>query len=984
MNELEIKLGLNELSPVEIAYKEPTEIRLKNVPKINQTEDLVKYVCNHDGMALRYVSKKLITQDLCEIAIAQNAFALRYVPEKFITYDLCYKAVSNNGRVLEYVPEDMRSLSISEKAVSYYLGTSYRNYYDTEGAYLSKNKARIEKAKVCGEELGEYQGYPISFVPDSLLTDDLITKSIAYSPFSLRDVPTKKITKEIIALAVSLNGLALKYVPKNYHSKALIHTALENQPLAIQYVMPKFITQEMCCDLFEKDYSCFSYFPEEFVSVDMCLHLIDIKRFAIFEVPEKLLIEKFGTADIKLVTFEDFPEQMRNNKQVLDSIIAYYKDGALQIINWNERIIEKRGEEDNQARPVSGMPTNKRNIEIIPLRKETIDYITPKTIYPEEEAEVSVPVISIDIAKTYAEKKEEVIVSLEPASKESLPVMYKSRSMVLHELSEDSTVQTIYYISDIHIEHQILEKAQKELNKRADIPQTSLQVEFNAIISELLEKEIDEMIEGKSGLLLIGGDVADSINCSRQFYSILSERWSGKIVSVLGNHELWDGTSPYDWLNPNFQARKVEEIVGDYREMINSFWKNYFLENELLIKYKNGKYCTISENDILEATPEDLRDIICKSSLVVLGGIGYSGLNEYYNSDMGLYRKTIISLDEDIRRANMFCAVYNKVKQCAYDKQIIVLTHTPVYDWTKEPCHENWIYINGHTHHNSIINNKNGAIVLSDNQVGYKPRKWKLNAFTTDRLRYDPFESYSDGIYKITSEEYKEFNQGRGISCDGCNYEGNLYALKRNGMYMFVLESTRSLCLMVGGARRKLERDDIQYYYDNMEVYGQRVLEAVKPYQKVMQQISQEVQNFGGTGTIHGCIVDISWFSHIYVNPFDGKITSYWALDTLSRIAYDDIKELLEVNEPELLKSFLLECNNHALPLIEKHLMTKNNCTDLALLPQWVFGMEMYASSRVMKSVQYVWEQNVIRIWNDDVINGKVLQIEETDKVIEE
>ena len=49
---------------------------------------------------------------------------------------------------------------------------------------------------------------------------------------------------------------------------------------------------------------------------------------------------------------------------------------------------------------------------------------------------------------------------------------------------------------------------------------------------------------------------------------------------------------------------------------------------------------------------------------------------------------------------------------------------------------------------------------------------------------------------------------------------------------------------------------------------------------------------------------------------------------------------------------------------------------EIAIVPRWVLGTEMYAPSRIMKSVQYIWSQNVIRVWNEDVLCQK-----ENDKI---
>ena len=110
---------------------------------------------------------------------------------------------------------------------------------------------------------------------------------------------------------------------------------------------------------------------------------------------------------------------------------------------------------------------------------------------------------------------------------------------------------------------------------------------------------------------------------------------------------------------------------------------------------------------------------------------------------------------------------------------MIVLTHTQVSDWTNEPYIPQWVYINGHTNRNTLIRKIYGTTVLSDNQVGYKPTKLKLNAFTIQGW-YDPFKYFEDGIHEISPEEYKDFYNGRGISIRDKRNDGVRYVLKRN------------------------------------------------------------------------------------------------------------------------------------------------------------------------------------------------------------
>ena len=50
-------------------------------------------------------------------------------------------------------------------------------------------------------------------------------------------------------------------------------------------------------------------------------------------------------------------------------------------------------------------------------------------------------------------------------------------------------------------------------------------------------------------------------------------------------------------------------------------------------------------------------------------------------------------------------------------------------------------------------------------------------------------------------------------------------------------------------------------------------------YMDKLLNISKVIKSIGGDGSIHGCIVDIDYYNHIYINPVDGKITPYFAYD---------------------------------------------------------------------------------------------------------
>lgn len=199
-------------------------------------------------------------------------------------------------------------------------------------------------------------------------------------------------------------------------------------------------------------------------------------------------------------------------------------------------------------------------------------------------------------------------------------------------------------------------------------------------------------------------------------------------------------------------------------------------------------------------------------------------------------------------------------------------------------------------------------------------------------------------------------------------YPGDLYVLKYNGIYMFVLKSKSSLCLLDGGQRHKLAHD-INYYYKNIPEYIRKTLKTFTPYQKALSKISAEVKALGGDGTIHGCIVDIDWYNHIYLNPVDGKITPYYALNMTNKIVFSDVESLLKLSPyPPLLSNGK---SVHATKEKKISVLTRNTSKEwkLATLPQAVLDRSMYEPSHIMRSIQYMLDQNILRFWDDTILS---------------
>lgn len=526
---------------------------------------------------------------------------------------------------------------------------------------------------------------------------------------------------------------------------------------------------------------------------------------------------------------------------------------------------------------------------------------------------------------------------------------------------DSGLTERVYYVTDLHLEHQLDLDGKSFSDARAMVAE-----KITELIGEDLSDEFQRNpLAWESSLLLVGGDVAHCVELERLFYEELRRRWRGAIVAVLGNHELWYGDS--DGLG---EGRALSAIFEDYERALSESGV-HLLENALLFKYKGRTWQCISEGLLLEADTDDLEELCRESTCIVLGGLGFSGRNPQYNAALGLYRAAVDS-EEDERCSERFRAVYERVMHCAEHRQVIVLTHMQMANWSSAGYNPNWVYISGHTHQNVMIRSDDGTTVLSDNQIGYEPKEWNLHCFTR-RGVYDPLELLSDGIHPISKEQYVDFNRGHGITMRRFKWKGDLYALKRNDYYMFFIKNT-SLCMLEGGRRHKVECS-LEYYFENMDEYTRQIEAAFRPYRTALRKLANEVREFGGSGRIHGCIIDIDFFRHIYLNPFDGTITPYRAFSMYSWEGFPSVPALLSAEpawrfsqcEHTMLERYEKALVEGSIPILAHRAMDEG--VSLETVPEIVFDTEFaYDSSLIAKKIQYVLDQRVIRVWNDDVL----------------
>ena len=508
--------------------------------------------------------------------------------------------------------------------------------------------------------------------------------------------------------------------------------------------------------------------------------------------------------------------------------------------------------------------------------------------------------------------------------------------------------QMVYYITDLHLTHRI---------KNADCKSKN---DIIFVLKNIIE-DIFFAFRGKK-LILIGGDTSSDFFVFNSFIKLLSKtleerKYRADIIFLLGNHELW-----------GYPGEDFTSIVSKYNSLLREQGM-YLLQNDILYIDADYRLNRITTEEFISSDKSTIRKILSNTRLVIFGGLAFSGYNEEFNANNGIYRNTI-GRQTEIEETQKFEKMYNLVCDTVSDKNLIVFTHTPKKDWCKNPePQKNIVYVSGHTHRNYFYDDGEYRI-YADNQLGYYNENPKLKYFYLED-EYDCFSYFEDGIHTITGNQYNDFFRGMNIQMSFTRKVNILYMLKRNGYYCFIHRAqSGSLSILNGGALKKLDFTNIHYYYNNMDKVIAHIKKPLDSYTKYQEKISNEIEKIGGSGTIHGCIIDIDYFNHIYVNPSDMSITGYWAADMINKEVYPNIPALLREECPHLYNRYqkLLKGDKK-----NKIAIKGNSSHDLSLIPVKYLDTDIYKASREVKKMQKL-SSNILSVWYEPTTNETVIE----------
>ena len=519
------------------------------------------------------------------------------------------------------------------------------------------------------------------------------------------------------------------------------------------------------------------------------------------------------------------------------------------------------------------------------------------------------------------------------------------RTLVVPECTQSTPQCWVLYMTDLHLDEKIARMMSEDPNHTPEscIEKIVDEVCLSAIIPIWLSVIHRPVI-------LIGGDVSHDSRIVEMFYRGLRERRSNfPIIGILGNHELWDRNT---WA---FGGSSVESSSRFYSRMLGDMGA-CLLERSLIVYSRAREFHMMDENAILEATPGEIRSFTLDSMFTVFGGLGYSALSPKFNARNGMY-KGAVDPDEERELSGRMARLYHKIREAIPDRTVVVFTHTPMHEWTDEDYQPGWVYVHGHDHHNQQ-NMDEGYREYADGQIGYEGTL-QFNVFKLEWMR-DIFIDRPDGIHTITSDEYRAFYFLKGMRMQS-KMTNEIIMLKREGFYCFLVDDVKhGLKFLDGGVKRKASHD-IQYYYDNMARFAELTKSVLSGYNDSLKTIASDVKAFGGRGRIHGCIVDIDFFNHLYVNPLDGKVTPYFARDIVDKTVYPSVATLLQERCPELYANYI------SLEAGECRTLIDGSEPDGA--PVGYHSTDIYRISRMIYKFQRMEEYMVIRVWNDSILD---------------
>lgn len=488
----------------------------------------------------------------------------------------------------------------------------------------------------------------------------------------------------------------------------------------------------------------------------------------------------------------------------------------------------------------------------------------------------------------------------------------------------------IAYISDIHLESHIDENR-------------SLYQIAKMLTDSLESKSVD--------LIFFGGDTANNSDLCIQFYKIFVENidryYRSKIYVILGNHE--------------FLGFMSSKHSMDSDKCI-TFYKESLLQIGIHLLHNTS-------------------NVDVNNRCIIYGGTGFGKYNK-----IGLDCWPGIDVEKE---TNLFEVGYYNALNYAQDNHLCLfcIAHYPIEDCLNDKYSPVSIYFTGHTHRN-LLNIDSTKTIYADNQIGYYTHNISFK-FAQTGTEINPYITLQDGLYETTLGDYLQFyryigeyiGEGRLLS-QRLNSKSKMYVIKYSGYYGFFIVNCNGIQIVYGGQTRRItDLTDINYICDCFCNVLTNYMQLLLPLRTFQQHLSDELKNLGLDGTIHGCIVDIDYYHHIMINPYDGEVTFYYSpvwgnvqkLSTFENVieSMKTVSGYMSIDYNKLYMGYIAQKDNSLLAKVSnpKLLEIENLKNEIQQVDR---SGGMYYLSRRMNALQKLFDNRVLCDFDFDLANLKL------------
>lgn len=229
------------------------------------------------------------------------------------------------------------------------------------------------------------------------------------------------------------------------------------------------------------------------------------------------------------------------------------------------------------------------------------------------------------------------------------------------------------------------------------------------------------------------------------------------------------------------------------------------------------------------------------------------------------------------------------------------------------------------------------------------------------------YETYPYGITKITSEQY---GKQLAIKMGNLNRYGisSVYVLRtERDIFSFIGENPdKNRFYFLSGGAVSLAAHKPEWYYSKLDDYFAICTDFIFKYKQMVTPISEYIKSLGGSGYIHGLIIDIDFFHHLKVDVENNRLVPYYAPSTGCRTIYPSlnvmVKQLAEKNGQE---QALIPYKHQELVMYENAIRYKGLETPICDEVTYNEEKGFYRRNKQMGSIYRSADSRIIKKWED-------------------